>query len=177
MSLKKLISNFASYNVWANTTLVTWLKTKPATSWDKEVASSFSSITKTIVHIWDTERFWNCVLKQIPPPPSFRFVEYTGTPIEAMDALVAQSIEIEEYVNSLSEEELADLRFLDTPWVKGELPQYEFIQHVFTHSTYHRGQVVTIGRHAGLEDAPMTDYNFFNMAVDKLAFKNELKVA
>ena len=177
MSFKKLISNYASYNVWANTTLVEWLKTKPAASWDQDVPSSFSSITKTIVHIWDTERFWNSVLKQIPAPPSFRFVAFEGTPEEAMDALVEQSKEIEAYIEALSEEALSDIRLLDTPWVKGELPQYEFIQHLFNHSTYHRGQLITIGRNVGLEDAPMTDYNFFNMAVDKSALKKELKAA
>jgi uncharacterized damage-inducible protein DinB len=177
MSLKKLLSNYASYNLWANTTLVEWLKTKPAATWDTEVPSSFSSITKTIIHIWDTERFWNAVLKQLPAPPSFRYVKYEGTPEEAMQELIRQSEEIEAYVNSLSEEACADIRDLDTPWVKGALPQYEFIQHMINHSTYHRGQLITIGRNAGLEDAPMTDYNFFNMAVDKSKRKNVREAA
>jgi uncharacterized damage-inducible protein DinB len=164
MSLKKLISNYSNYNVWANETLIGWLKSKPAELWDKEVPSSFSSITQTIVHIWDTERFWYSVLKGLPAPPSFRFNPYTGTPLEAMESLLSQSKEIAAFIDSLSEEELCADSYLDTPWVKGSLPVYEFIQHTITHGTYHRGQLITIGRNVGLTDAPMTDYNFYNMA-------------
>ncbi len=64
-----------------------------------------------------------------------------------------------------TEDDLLEKVYLDTPWVKGEMPRYEFLQHVFNHSTYHRGQVVTIGRNIDITDAPMTDYNFFNMAL------------
>jgi len=67
----------------------------------------------------------------------------------------------------LSEADLLQEIHLDTPWVKGVLPRYEFIQHVFNHSTYHRGQAVSIGRMLGYEDAPMTDYNFYNMVALK----------
>jgi uncharacterized damage-inducible protein DinB len=34
---------------------------------------------------------------------------------------------------------------------------------VMNHSTYHRGQIITIGRNLGFTDAPMTDYNFYNI--------------
>jgi uncharacterized damage-inducible protein DinB len=165
MSLKKLISNYAAYNLWANQTLVEWLKTKPSESWTKEVASSFPSIHETIIHIWDTERFWLCTLKQLPPPPSFRHVKYEGTPEEAMGELLKQSVEFNEYVNSMWDTDLLEDCHLDTPWVKGTLAKYEFIQHAMNHSTYHRGQLITIGRNAGLTDAPMTDYNYYNMAL------------
>jgi len=30
-----------------------------------------------------------------------------------------------------------------------------------SHSTYHRGQIITIGRNLGMTDAPMTDFNFY----------------
>ncbi|WP_315819131.1 DinB family protein [Paraflavitalea speifideaquila] len=33
------------------------------------------------------------------------------------------------------------------------------------HSTYHRGQVVTIGHQVGLKDAPITDYMFYLLKV------------
>lgn len=163
MSLKKLISNYASYNVWANQTLVEWLKTKPAESWTKAVASSFPSIHETIIHIWDTERFWLSVLKDEPAPPSFRHVKFEGTPEEAMQELLKLSNEFNSYIDAQWDTDLLEDCFLDTPWVKGTLPKYEFIQHAMNHSTYHRGQLITIGRNVGLTDAPMTDYNYYNM--------------
>jgi len=161
------MTKYAGYNLWANQTLVEWLKSKPAELWDQEVPSSFSSIAKTIVHIWDTERFWLSVLKGVPPPPSFRFHGYEGTAAEAMDQLIVQSQEFEAYVTTLWESDLEKECFLDTPWVKGTLPRFEFIHHCLNHSTYHRGQLITIGRNVELTDAPMTDYNFYNMVTLK----------
>jgi uncharacterized damage-inducible protein DinB len=163
MSLQKLTTNYASFNLWANQTLIEWIKTKPSEVLDKEVASSFPSIIKTIIHIWDTERFWLCILKGVPPPNSFRRMEFEGTADEAMEGLLNESRNFAAYVNTLSENDMLEKCYLDTPWVKGELPKYEFIQHAMNHSTYHRGQVITIGRNVGLTDAPMTDYNYYNM--------------
>ncbi len=165
MSLQKLMRNYADANVWSNETLTNWLQTKPAEKLDMEVPSSFSSLAKTIVHIWDTERFWLSVLKGTPPPPSFRWVGFTGTAQEAIEGLMKESKDFSEYVNSLTEEELQADCYLDTPWAKGTLPKYEFIQHAMNHSTYHRGQLVTIGRNVDLTDAPMTDYNYYNMMI------------
>lgn len=51
------------------------------------------------------------------------------------------------------------------PSEKGEKPRYEFLHHCLNHSTYHRGQVVTIGRNVSLCDAPMTDFNYYNMGL------------
>src|SRR5690242_11895194 len=47
-----LMKNYANYNLWANTTLVRWLKSKPAAELEQEVASSFPSIKLTLLHIW-----------------------------------------------------------------------------------------------------------------------------
>ncbi len=163
MSLQKLMANYADYNVWANQTLVDWITKKPAELLDQEIPSSFPSISKTIVHIWDTERFWITVLQAAPPPASFRMNGYFGTTEEAIQGLLEQSQDFASYVRSLSEDELSEMCHLNTPWAKGDLPKYEFIQHAMNHSTYHRGQIVTIGRNLGLTDAPMTDYNYYNI--------------
>ncbi len=167
MSLQKLMSNYARFNFWANKAMSDWLRSKPSELLDREVPSSFSSIAKTLIHIWDTERFWLSVLKEVPPPPSFRHHSFEGTNEEAIAELTSNSSEFSTYVNSLTESNLAEECSLDTPWVKGRLPKYEFIQHCMNHSSYHRGQITTIGHHIGLTDAPMTDYNFYNMVVMK----------
>lgn len=168
MSLQKLMCNYADFNLWANKTLSEWLKTKPADLLDKEVPSSFPTIAKTVVHIWDTERFWLSVLKEEPPKPSFRQHAFEGTNEEAFTGLLNESEEFSKYIHSINDAELEKECYLDTPWVKGQLPKYEFIQHCMNHSTYHRGQIITIGRNVGITDAPMTDYNFYNMVGKKV---------
>jgi uncharacterized damage-inducible protein DinB len=166
MSLQKLMTNYAAYNLWANETLVEWLRTKPAEVFELAVPSSFPSILKTFNHILAVEEFWHSVVAET----ELKNARYMATDIEleeVISALLAQSQALVDFANTLSEKELLKEVDLDTPWVKGKKPRYEFLQHVFNHSTYHRGQIITIGRNIGLTDAPMTDYNFFNMAVEK----------
>lgn len=164
-TLGSLVKDYVTYNAWANRTLINWLKTKPEEAFDKEVASSFPSLKQTLVHIWDTERFWLTVIKQIPAPPSFRHVAYEGTLSELFDHIVNESEAFETFINALSEDELCQLVSFNTPWVSGIQSRFEFTHHAMNHSTYHRGQLITIGRNVGLTDAPMTDYSFYLLRV------------
>ena len=165
ISLATLVQDYAIYNQWANETLVNWLKTKPAEVMSQEVASSFPSIRETLIHIWDTERFWFSVLKQIPAPLSFRMHGFDGTLEDVFNGITEQSKELTDYIKTLDDFELAEAVSFDTPWVKGTQARFEFAHHCLNHSTYHRGQLVTIGRNVGFTDAPMTDYSFYLLRV------------
>jgi uncharacterized damage-inducible protein DinB len=166
MNLQKLMSNYAAYNLWANQTLVNWLKTKPVELLDKEIPSSFPSVLKTLNHIWAVEEFWHAVVT-VNKPTSSRYMAQNMDTDEILNGLPQQSQTLADYVKTLSEAGLQQNVLLDTPWAKGEQPRYEFLQHVFNHSTYHRGQAITIGRNLGFTDAPMTDYNYYNMVFKK----------
>lgn len=166
MSLQKLMTNYADYNEWANNRLIGWLNTKPGTVFHFEVASSFPSILKTLNHIWAVEEFWYSVIAG----SKLQTNRYGSTDIsldEVLQGLPAQSKVLSVYIRSLTDQELLEEVYLDTPWVKGTLPRYEFIQHCLNHSTYHRGQVTSIGHHVDLHDAPMTDYNYYNMMIQQ----------
>ena len=52
---------------------------------------------------------------------------------------------------------------IESPWFQCDFNNFEYIMHYANHSTYHRGQVITIGRSLGFTDAPMTDYNLYNI--------------
>jgi uncharacterized damage-inducible protein DinB len=164
MSLQKLMTNYAEFNLWANRTMVQWLQTKPEELLDKKVPSSYPSIIGTIVHIWNTEVFWLQVLQVATPPPVFTD-GFEGSNEDAMKAFINQSEQFADYIGSLSESDLLEICTLDASWMSGQLPKYEFIQHCLNHSTYHRGQIITIGRNIGITDPPMTDYNYYNMAI------------
>jgi uncharacterized damage-inducible protein DinB len=159
--LTRLSENYVKANHWANQTLVAWLKTKPADLLEKEVASSFPGIRETLVHIWDTERFWLSVIRQEPAPQSFRMVPFRGTLDEVFAGLLETSKKFEDTVLSLGEAGLTEVLHLSTPWFTSTEPRFQFVQHAMNHSTYHRGQAITLGHHVGFHDAPMTDYNFY----------------
>ena len=163
MRLQKLMSNYAEYNQWANETLVQWLWGKPEQDYYREMPSSYPSIVLTMNHILAVEEFWYAVISKTIPAGQ-RYVATEAEHGEVFSSLLQQSALLTTYISSLDEMALAEEIYIDFPWVKGKMPRYEFIQHLFNHSTYHRGQLVSIGRQLGYSDAPMTDYNFFNMA-------------
>ncbi len=162
VSVMSLLQSYAHYNQWANRQLVDWLRTKPAELLDQPVPSSFPSLRKTLVHINNTQAFWLAAVQQTervftaneaePEPKSLE---------EVLASLVSQSEELAHYVGSLTDASLAEGCSLSTPWFDSHQPRFEFIHHCLNHSTYHRGQLVTIGRNLGFTDAPMTDYNFY----------------
>ena len=155
-----LMKNYTNYNLWANTTLINWLKTKPVASLEQEVASSFPSIRLTLLHIWQTERYWLAILKNEDEPA---YEAFTGNMQNVFDALLKTSAELARYVNTMSDENVKDKTLIESPWFRCNFRNFEYIVHYANHSTYHRGQVITIGRQLGFTDAPMTDYNLYNI--------------
>lgn len=64
MSLKKIMTNYADYNLWVNQQFVNWLSPKSDELLYTEVPSSFSTIIKTLDHIWSTEEYWFSVISE-----------------------------------------------------------------------------------------------------------------
>lgn len=162
-SLSGMANANVAWNSWANTTLLDWLETKSPELLDMEVASSFSSVRKTLRHIWNVQDWWMAAL--LGEEPAFTFGEvYTGSVEETIEGLRISSARLVAYCESLSEEEWTATGKVAIPFTGDfDIPRFEMIQHVANHSAYHRGQVVTIGRHAGITDAPMTDYMYWHL--------------
>lgn len=160
-TLSMLVKDYARYNQWAHETLISWLRTKSTDLLEQTVPSSYPSIKLTLLHIWDTERFWLSVLQQTPAPKSYIWEGFDGTLEDILQGIVAFSSEVREYIEGLSDDKITELVEFKSPWANGIRSRAEFLHHAMTHSVYHRGQVITIGRNLGFTDAPMTDYNFY----------------
>jgi uncharacterized damage-inducible protein DinB len=161
MSLKKLMTNYADYNLWVNQQFVNWLSPKSDELLHKELPSSYSSIIKTLNHIWATEEYWYSIIAETP-----EFDKRENAVLvtdEVLKGLVSRSTQLAQLIGSLSEEELAKKVKIESPWFTCELPKYDYLMQVINHGTYHRGQIVTIGRNIGITDASNTDYNFYNV--------------
>jgi uncharacterized damage-inducible protein DinB len=159
-SIAYLMRNYADYNHWANCTLINWLKTKPTELIEKELLSSFTTIRSTLIHLLETQRYW---LSVINPDMHYSGQDFDGDVEETFSAVMAQSQELAEYVETLSARALEADTLVVSPWFECNFPNFEYILHCMNHSTYHRGQIVTMGRNLGFTDAPMTDYNFYNV--------------
>lgn len=156
--LKVMLKSYSSYNYWANKTLIDWLRDKPAHELRKAVPSSFAGIELTLNHILQTQEFWLQIIKDEHPIKE-NFEELSLSAL--LDRVVMDSLKLSKYVSKLNEDELGRKLHLKSPWFDAFQPRFELIMHVVNHSTYHRGQITSIGRSLGYTDAPMTDYNYF----------------
>ena len=162
MNLQNLVADNAGYNLWANQQLLNWLSDKSEAQLNQEVTSSFSSMLKTLNHIWAIEEYWFSILTQTPEFEN----RYGVTDLKADEifpGLINRSRLLAEVVKSFTEKELTEEIKVVSPWFEAEQSRAAYIQHLVNHGTYHRGQIITIGRNVGLTDLPMTDYLFFNV--------------
>jgi uncharacterized damage-inducible protein DinB len=160
MNLKEQLYNLTKYNVWANEQVLKSLSGNKNLL-DKEITSSFTSLRKTILHIWDAEIIWYKRLKgkSLKSYPSEKF---SGTFSEMEEKMLMQSGMLSLFVYNKTSKELAEkLKFKN---LKGEQQEFginHIIQHCVNHSSFHRGQVYSILRILGAEKLFPSDYITF----------------
>ena len=155
--MKDLLKQYASYNVWANQKMVNLLLTLPAETLQKEIASSFNSLHLTLLHMLDTEQVWYQRMKLQENIQSI--LRQTISTEDVAAGLINQSKQWEEWVDKNTIAGLEHVFAYQN--MKGEAfkqPLYQMVLHLFNHQTYHRGQIVTMLRHAGVEAIPPTDF-------------------
>ena len=158
MSTKELLLQYLRYNQWANKRIADVLAKTEPTLLDKEIKSSFPTLRKTVHHIWDAELTWMSRMKketlQWPPTAEFKNApihEFTNT-----------SNEFVEYVSEKDEEFFTSATTYHNS--KGQpyiTPNSDIIMHCMNHGTFHRGQLVTMLREAGISKLPSTDFITF----------------
>jgi len=156
-----LAKNYVKYNLWANQTLVNWLRTKEESVLEQEVLSSFPSVRKTLFHILQAQQYWLSIVRR--DETAHINWEESKTLDEVFTAIVAQSKEFLAFVENMPADQIEEKTMVVSPWFQSDFANFEYIMHMVNHGTYHRGQITTIGRNLGFTDAPMTDYNFFNI--------------
>ncbi|WP_430402833.1 DinB family protein [Fluviicola sp.] len=162
MSIKKLMTSYAAYNLSANQQFVNWLQGQLEESLQKEVHSSFKGILQTLNHIWAIEEMWCADLFKNDDAVNRYGVEDLK-PQEVFDGLLKRSAIISENVSQLTDEALAENVHIKTPWFEANLTRAEYLQHLFNHGTYHRGQIITIAHQLGFTEMPSTDFLFFSL--------------
>jgi uncharacterized damage-inducible protein DinB len=160
--LKEVLLQYTAYNYWANHILLTLTETKLGTeSLDKEIISSFPSLRKTFYHLWDAEVIWLKRLRgeSLDDWPSKSF---NGNFTEAKAEILAYDKAFMEFVEKSSEEKLsAPFTYHNVEGKVFTNPVWESVLHCMNHSTYHRGQVVTLLRQLQVKEIPATDFIVF----------------
>lgn len=154
MERKAKIVALVHYNLWANKRLIAWLKSNDDELMSKKCPSSFSNILTTLDHILDGQLFYYAALNELPIEKP-----WSNSLQEVYNGLIAQSVNFVNYVEN--QDTFEDARLVKVNQLEGKFPQFEIIQHCMNHSTFHRGQIITIGHQLGLTKAPSTDMLFY----------------
>ncbi len=156
--MKEILKQYATYNAWANQRLNELIITLPEEQLQKNIASSFTSIHKTLLHIWDAESIWWQRMKlseQVIWPGTIR--EYSTK--EVANELFQQDRQWAEWVSKATEAALNHVfAYQNSKREQFKQPIFQMLLHVFNHGTYHRGQLVTMLRQLDVAKIPATDF-------------------
>jgi len=121
------------------------------------VISSFNSIGETVLHITSAETIWLDRLNKVESPVWLQST-FKGTRNEVVALWKKASAEIKKAVEDFNESAMMEkLVFKRLNGDRYEMPHYQVFAHIFNHSTYHRGQLVTMLRQVGFTDVGSTD--------------------
>jgi uncharacterized damage-inducible protein DinB len=155
-----MIKDFAAYNVWANEQLIEICKRYPELL-EQEVASSFPTIRRTLLHIYDAELGWFNRIRGVSHT-QFPSTTFVGDNQDVFETVLGTSKEFNAHVQAQDDTYFTSV--CDYKTTKGDLyddTYGEIITHVVNHSTYHRGQVVTMLRGLGAKQMQPMDYIWY----------------
>lgn len=158
MPAKDLLIQYTQFNLWANKQMINWLISNDQSLMDKVLISSFPTINKTLSHIWIAEHVWMCRIEHIAWTNLINRHDGQSTKQISEDLIASSTYYIDKIIPITESglEERIDYKLLSGDI--GNASVMYIIHHVMNHSTYHRGQLVTMGRELGFMDPPKTDF-------------------
>ena len=157
MQLQNLTTRFLRYNLWANERLTSWLLTIDRSILYKKTGSSFGTIDRTLQHILSAQTYWHAILAKGQINEFNQQVKENAVD-EIIADLISSSQQLVNDLTLLNEQQLIErIQVSDSTQSR-----YEYILHVVNHSSYHRGQIVTLCRALEItEEIPVTDYDAY----------------
>jgi uncharacterized damage-inducible protein DinB len=158
---KKYFIELSEYNIWANDIVGSWLNKISDEQWNQHSTSSFNSIKETVLHVIGAENAWAERMNGVPVatwlPDTFK-----GTMQEHITLMKTTSEKLKKFVLGFDESKLeTKFYFKRLNGEENRMPYYQVLAHVFNHSTYHRGQLVTMLREAGFTNVSSTDLSAY----------------
>jgi uncharacterized damage-inducible protein DinB len=161
------IKRHLAYNEWANTKIADVLREVEDQIFFLDNKSSFPSIAKTVLHIWDAQHIW-VKRMQGSSQSNWPSASFKGSKDDSLNGLIESSSELSAFLRAKPKSFLSTLYPYKN--MKGEPFENTYedtLFHVVNHSTYHRGQIITMLREAGLKQLPSTDLIHYLRSVVK----------
>lgn len=161
--MKKLLLHYAKYNVWANTLLAETAAEHPSIL-NTEVKSSFPSLLKTFIHIAEAEKVWLLRLQGT----SLAQLSDAAVP-HTPESVIVTSEELYELIEGMNDDFFNSIiTYTNTKGQSFKNSAHIMMMHCLNHSTFHRGQIVTIMRELGLKEIPATDLIVYQRVMEKV---------
>lgn len=155
--MKTILKDYVSYNYWANKKLCDLLITLDDSILEKEIPSSFNTIKSTLYHFWDAQVIWMERINgnSVKGWPS---KDFKGSFTEAVEELLKSSESFISIVENRSDKDFYEvIEYKNQQGNTFQNTLHEIIMHCINHSTFHRGQIVTMLRLAGMTNLFSTD--------------------
>ncbi|HSJ05238.1 MAG TPA: DinB family protein [Longimicrobiales bacterium] len=155
------IRDLYTYNRWANDRVLESVATLDPEQLTRDLGSSYPSVRETLLHLLGAEWIWLARWRGVSPlgMPD-EWASFPQDRIEATfrDVQASQS----EFIGSLPESALDSVvAYRNTAGDPFEAPLGQLLRHLVNHSSYHRGQIVTLLRQLGAAP-PTTDMVLFH---------------
>lgn len=158
---KNYFIQFADYNVWANSIVHSWFEKLSDEQWEQPIISSFPSLSATALHTAGAETIWLDRLNKVAEPRWLPNI-IRGGKKDIQNAWKASSSGLKSFIESFDEAKMQDsVSFKRPDGNTYQLLHYQVFAHVLNHSTYHRGQIVTMLRQAGFTGVHSIDQSTY----------------
>ena len=146
------IHNLYEYNYWANHRLLDIVETLSPEQFTKDLTSSHGGVQGTLVHAMGAEEIWLRRWKG-ESPSTFYATKDFPTQESLINNWEKVEMEMMGFCHMLKTDE--DLKqIVAYKNLKGDAfsqPLWQLMQHLVNHSSYHRGQLVTMLRQLGVQ--------------------------
>lgn len=156
--MKELLLQYARYNAWANKRIIDVLLKLSDEKLEQIIVSSFPSLKDTVYHMWSAEFIWLQRL-ELTEQPVWIEDSFGGSFAEACADWQKVSQVVIDFVSRQYDDRAFEhiLQYYSRQKKSFKTPVAGVLQQIFNHSTYHRGQLVTMLRQAGVKKIPNTD--------------------
>ncbi len=150
-----MLDRFLAYNLWANTRLVENIRSVPADTYANLPLAPFGSMHETLRHLVGAETIWLDRVRGTSPADFMGITDGRSTD-ELLEMLLAASrswVELSTAPTGLP----AEVTYATTKGDPFTQSVADLVLHVVNHSTYHRGQIMSLlrsvydGRLGGLD--------------------------
>ena len=160
MVTPELVRFLYSFNQWADSRTLDACAALTNEQFTRNLGSSFGSVRDTLVHLYGADWVWNERFQgrapsNFPGPSAYPDLASVRGKLEEMDSYYL------DYVSKLTQQDLDRvIRYKSLAGDEFSNPLWQSLHHLANHSTYHRGQVVTMLRQLGAK-AVSTDMILF----------------